>query len=69
MSCCTAAAAAAGKLEGKSMQEWAAAGDAGQEPRLFVVDYWAVYDLLDELERVNAGSDRVMHAGRCVMFR
>jgi hypothetical protein len=64
-----AAAAAAGKLEGKSMLEWAAAGDTGEEPRLFVVDYWAIYGLLDTLESVNAGSDRVMHAGRCVMFR
>jgi hypothetical protein len=36
---------------------------------MFVVDYWAIYGLLDTLESVNAGCDRVMHAGRCVMFR
>jgi hypothetical protein len=34
-----------------------------------VVDYWAIYGLLDTMDSVNADSDRVMHAGRCVMFR
>lgn len=61
-----AAAASSGVLEGKSLQELAAAAEA---PRLFIVDYWAVYDLLDQLETANAGSNRVMHAGRCVLFR
>ncbi|WIA35699.1 hypothetical protein OEZ86_004104 [Tetradesmus obliquus] len=57
-------------LGGKSLEGWAAAGEeAGAQPRLFIVDYWAVYGLLDTLEAANAGSNRVMHAGRCVLFR
>ncbi|WIA15496.1 hypothetical protein OEZ85_002133 [Tetradesmus obliquus] len=57
-------------LGGKSLEEWAAAGEeAGAQPRLFIVDYWAVFGLLDTLEAANAGSNRVMHAGRCVLFR
>jgi hypothetical protein len=63
-----AAAAVVDKLEGKSLQEWAAAGEAG-EPRLFLVDYWPVHDLLDILQEKSKDSDRVMHAGRCVLFR
>jgi hypothetical protein len=50
------------------LQEWAAAGEAG-EPRLFLVDYWPVYNYLEELEKANANAGRVMHAGRCVLFR
>jgi hypothetical protein len=57
-----------GKLEKKSLEYWAAA-ERSAAPRLFLVDYWAVYDLLDILEKVNLGSNRVMHAGRCVLFR
>jgi len=64
------------KLEGKSLAEWAAAGDSSSdpntdadEPRLFLVDYWAVHGFLDVIEEANRGSDRVMHAGRCVLFR
>jgi hypothetical protein len=66
--CCCCCTKTSGQLEGKSLQEWAAAGEAG-EPRLFLVDYWPVYEFLDTLEKVNAGSNRVMHAGRCVLFR
>jgi hypothetical protein len=67
-SACDHATPLSGILEDKSLEEWAAAGATG-EPRLFLVDYWAVYDLLDELQSANAGSNRVMHAGRCVLFR
>lgn len=56
------------KLEGRSLEQWAAAGETG-EPRLFLVDYWAVSEYFDELQKGNAGSNRVMHAGRCVLFR
>ena len=66
--CCCAAAALlplAGLLEGQSLEQLAAA----DEPRLFLVNYWAVSSFFDELQKANAGSDRVMHAGRCVLFR
>lgn len=59
----------AGKLlEGQTLKHWAAAA-ATKEPRLFLVDYWDLYGVLDELGEVNAGSNRVQHAGRCILFR
>jgi len=57
-----------GELEGKPLSEWALAGESS-EPRLFIVDYWLVYDALDELEDANKGKESVMHAGRALLFR
>jgi len=63
-----AAGTVTGLLEGQSLDQVAASGDTG-EPRLFLVDYWVVSAFFDELQKVNVGSNRVMHAGRCVLFR